>query len=92
MSKARLSLVSLVLVTACGPASPGMSTEGGGGASTGTSAGVPTTSSGSSGEPVDAIAWTYTHDGAANKRDMANGVAVDKTGRIIVVGDRKSVV
>ncbi len=81
-----MSLVWLAFVTACGPASSGMSTEGGGGSSTGTSAGVPTTSAGSGGEPVDAIAWTYTHDGAANKRDMALGVAVDKAGRIIVVG------
>ena len=78
-----MSLVWLAFVTACGPASSGMSTEGGGGSSTGTSTGVPTTSGG---EPVDAIAWTYTHDGAANKRDMALGVAVDKAGRIIVVG------
>lgn len=85
MSRPRVSL-ALLFVTACGPASPGMSTEGGGGSSTGTSTGVPTTSAGSGGEPVDAIAWTYTHDGAANKRDMALGVAVDKAGRIIVVG------
>lgn len=37
-------------------------------------------------EPVAAIAWTYTHDGDAHKTDAAVGVAVDKTGRIIVVG------
>ena len=29
---------------------------------------------------------TYTHDGATNQRDVAIGVAVDKAGRIIVVG------
>lgn len=33
-----------------------------------------------------AVEWTYTLDGDANKDDAALGVAIDSTGRIIVVG------
>lgn len=85
-----MSLVYLVLVAACGSVSPGMSTEGGDGSSTGMNTDLPTTSAGSGGEPVASIAWTYTHNGAANNRDVASGVAVDKAGRIIVVGAETS--
>lgn len=37
-------------------------------------------------EKTGAVEWTYTHDGAAGKDDGVSGLAVDPTGRIVVVG------
>lgn len=126
-----MSIACVALLTACGPGTSGMSTDGGSSsASSGTGAEATTGASPTTGaatgtgqessggpkpavcgdgvlddgelcddgdddesdgcnaacEPVAAIAWTYTHNGAADKTDAAVGVAVDKTGRIIVVG------
>src|SRR5690606_16535930 len=37
-------------------------------------------------EQTGAVEWTYTHNGAASKYDSALGVAIDATGKIIIVG------
>ncbi|MCY1062801.1 DUF4215 domain-containing protein [Nannocystis sp. SCPEA4] len=36
--------------------------------------------------PIAAVEWTYTHNGGAGKDDVASGVAIDRTGRVFVVG------
>jgi len=36
--------------------------------------------------PVAAVEWTYMHNGGASQDDVASGVAVDRSGRVFVVG------
>lgn len=37
-------------------------------------------------EKTGAVEWTYTYNGAAGEYDAANAIAVDPTGKIIIVG------
>ncbi|MFY0541941.1 DUF4215 domain-containing protein [Nannocystis pusilla] len=38
-------------------------------------------------EKTGAVLWTYTHNGAADEDDVMGAVAVDPTGKIIIVGN-----